>query len=32
LLGIHFQAPELYQDTFALFPQLWTKSWDESSN
>jgi hypothetical protein len=22
LLGIHFQAPELYQDTFALFPQL----------
>jgi hypothetical protein len=30
LIGIHFQAPELYQDTFAFLSQLWKKSWDES--
>jgi hypothetical protein len=30
LIGIHFQAPELYQDTFVFFLQLWKKSGDES--
>jgi hypothetical protein len=30
LLGIHFQTPELYQDTFPFLCQLWKKSWDKS--
>jgi hypothetical protein len=30
LIGIHFQAPELYQDTFAFLLQLRKKSWDKS--
>jgi hypothetical protein len=30
LIGIHFQAPELYQDTFPFLCQLWKKSWAES--
>jgi hypothetical protein len=29
-IGIHFQAPELYQETFLFLLQLWKKSWDES--
>jgi hypothetical protein len=29
LIGIHFQALGLYQNTFVLLLQLWKKSWDE---
>jgi hypothetical protein len=30
LIGVHFQAPDWYQDTFPFLLQLWKKSWDES--